>query len=57
MNIDKLYEEKKYIHDMTFYKCVDYSNIDFKSKLISNESQDIIESNLDEKESEKLDSE
>lgn len=43
LNIDKLYQEKKYIHDMTFYKCVDNSNIDFKLKLTSKELENIIE--------------
>jgi hypothetical protein len=36
-DINKLYGEKKFIHDMTFYKCVENSDIDFKQKNISNE--------------------
>ncbi len=35
LDIDKLYQEKKYIHDMTFYKCVENTNIDFNSKIIA----------------------
>ena len=33
LDINKLYAEKKFIHDMTFYKCVENTNIDFKQKI------------------------
>lgn len=42
IDIDKLYNEKKYIHDMTFYKCVADINIDFNSKFSSEEFEEII---------------
>lgn len=49
LDIDKLYIEKKYIHDMTFYKCVENTNIDFEKKLSSIELEDIIRKELDNK--------
>jgi hypothetical protein len=49
LDIDKLYQEKKFIHDMTFYKCVENTNIDFKKNVSSKELEDIIQSELEKK--------
>ena len=35
LDIDKLYEEKKYIHDMTFNKCISNINVDFDNMILS----------------------
>ena len=40
---DKLYEEKKFIHDMTFYKCVENLQIDWNKKITSHELNKIID--------------
>lgn len=33
LDIDKMYQEKKFIHDITFYKCVENLDIDFNKKI------------------------
>jgi len=42
LDINQLYMEKKFIHDMTFYKCVENLNIDFKKKITTDELDLII---------------
>jgi hypothetical protein len=37
LNIDKMYLDKKYIHDITFYKCVEELDINWNCKITSNE--------------------
>jgi len=49
IDIEKLYEEKKYIHDMTFYKCIDLTKINFNLKITSDELENIIKTELDNK--------
>jgi hypothetical protein len=36
LDINELYMEKKFIHDITFYKCVDNLKIDFSKNIITN---------------------
>ena len=49
LDIDKLYADKKFIHDMTFYKCVDNTCINFNSKLTSKELESIIQIEINKK--------
>ena len=40
LDIDKLFEDKKFIHDITFYKCVKNLNIDYNSEENENENDE-----------------
>lgn len=54
LNINQLYMEKKFIHDMTFYKCVENLNIDFKQKITIDELDLIIHQQVNQTINKKL---
>lgn len=54
IDIDQLYMEKKFIHDMTFYKCVENTCIDFNKKITINELDLIIKQHVQKIIKEKL---
>lgn len=45
LDINQLYEEKKFIHDMTFYKCAENSGVDFFAELDHDEIDQLNELN------------
>lgn len=54
IDINQLYMEKKFIHDMTFYKCVENTCIDFNKKITINELDLIIKQHVQKIIKEKL---
>ena len=54
LDIDKLYEEKKFIHDMTFYKCVENIGIDLKKNITHDELDFIVKQQVNQTINKKL---
>lgn len=48
LDIDELYEEKKFIHDMTFYKCVENIDIDLKKNITHDELDFIVKQQVNQ---------